>query len=98
MSESRDKPLVSVVIASYNAGDDLRAAVRSVLRQTYQNIEVLLVDDGSTDGSVDRLVEQVTDPRVRVLRQENGGRAAALNRALQEIRGEFYATQDADDE
>jgi glycosyltransferase involved in cell wall biosynthesis len=98
MSEPMDNPLVSVVIATYNAGDDLRAAAQSVLRQTYQNIEVLLVDDGSTDGSVDRLIEQVSDPRLRVIRQANTGRAAALNRALQEIQGQFYATQDADDE
>jgi glycosyltransferase involved in cell wall biosynthesis len=98
MSDFSDSPLVSVAVASYNAGDDLRAAVQSVLRQTYQKIELLLVDDGSTDGSVDRLIEQITDPRLRVIRQENAGRAAALNRALQEIRGEFYVTQDADDE
>jgi hypothetical protein len=89
-------PLVSIVICVYNGGPHLRPAVRSALGQSYSAIEVLVVDDGSTDGAVDALAD-IGDPRLRVVRQANAGKPAALNRALDEIRGEFYAIQDADD-
>lgn len=90
-------PLVSIVVCSYNAGEFLVPALRSAVDQTYRNIEILVVDDGSTDGSVDRAMESVTDQRIRWIRQENTGKPRALNRALTELKGEFYAIQDADD-
>lgn len=90
-------PLVSIVICSYNSGEYLVPSLRSALAQTHENIEVLVVDDGSTDGSVDRAIDEVDDPRVRWIRQENTGKPRALNRALSELKGEFYAIQDADD-
>lgn len=88
--------LVTVVICVYNAGDFLRPAVESILNQTYTELEVLIVDDGSTDGCLSTL-EQFRDPRIRILRQENRGKPAAMNYALSEMRGQFYAVQDADD-
>jgi glycosyltransferase involved in cell wall biosynthesis len=88
--------LVSVVIPAYNAGTYLRASVESILRQRYDNLEVILIDDGSTDGSIETLSD-VNDERLRIYRQANAGKPAALNRALSLIRGEFYALQDADD-
>jgi glycosyltransferase involved in cell wall biosynthesis len=91
-------PLVSVVIPSFNAGPALRPALRSVLDQTHRRLEVLLVDDGSTDGSVEAAIAGVGDPRLRVLRQpRNMGKSAAMNRAIAEMRGDFLAVQDADD-
>lgn len=93
---SHGLPKVSVIVCCYNAGEYLLPSVRSILDQTYQNIELLLVDDGSTDGSPDR-IRNLQDSRIRIIRQENAGKAVALNRALQEIRGDFYAIQDADD-
>ena len=91
-------PLVSVVVCAHNAGPYLRPALRSLVNQTYRNIEVLLIDDGSTDGSVEAARREFDDPRIRWFNQSNAGKPAALNRALSEMRGEFYAIQDADDE
>jgi glycosyltransferase involved in cell wall biosynthesis len=90
------EPIVSVVICVYNAGSYLRPAVASILAQTYTNLEILIINDGSTDGCMDSIAE-VNDPRVRILNQENRGRPATLNRALDEAKGEFYVIQDADD-
>ena len=91
-----DQPLVSIVICSYNAGHYLRESVLSITGQTYQNLEILLIDDGSTDGSLATIAD-IEDPRLRRLRQNNAGRAVALNRALRVMHGDLYATQDADD-
>jgi len=90
------KPLVSILISVYNAGDYLRPSVQSILSQTYSNLEILIVDDGSTDRCMDSIAG-LNDSRVRIMTQENAGRATALNRALEELSGRFYAIQDADD-
>jgi glycosyltransferase involved in cell wall biosynthesis len=90
-------PLVSVVVCSYNAGAYLHAALGSLLDQSYRNFEVLVLDDGSTDGSVDEVRGSVRDRRIRWFRHDNIGRPSTLNRALGEVRGEFVTTQDADD-
>ncbi len=91
-----DGPLVSVIVCVYNGGALLRPAVLSILGQSYRNLEILVVDDGSTDGCVDS-IRELDDSRIRILNQKNAGKAAALNLALDELRGEFYAIQDADD-
>jgi hypothetical protein len=91
-----DGPLVTVIMPVYNAGDYLRAAVESVLAQTYRNWELILIDDGSTDGSVSRL-DDIQDARLRRVWQANAGKPVAMNRGLTMARGEFYALQDADD-
>ncbi len=89
-------PLVSVIIPSYNAGPYLRQAVDSVLAQTWTNLEVLVVDDGSDDSSPLDLLD-ITDPRLRTIHQQHAGKSAAMNRAIAQARGDFYAIQDADD-
>lgn len=89
-------PLVSVIMPVYNAGAYLRPAVDGVLRQTYQNWELILIDDGSTDGCVAAL-DDINDPRVKKIRQANAGKPVVMNRALAMARGEFYALNDADD-
>jgi len=93
---SRNKPLVSVLIPVYNAGDYLRSSVESILSQTFSNLEIFIIDDGSTDGCM-ASIANLKDPRMRVISQENCGKAVALNRALKELSGEFYAIHDADD-
>lgn len=90
------KPLVSILISVYNAGGYLRPSVQSILSQTYSNLEILIIDDGSTDHCMDTIAD-LKDPRIRVISQENAGKAVALNRALAVLSGEFYAIQDADD-
>ncbi len=80
----------------YNAGAYLRPAVESVLGQTLKDWELIVVDDGSTDGAVDGLAT-IGDPRIRIIRQKNSGKSVAMNRALAEARGRYYALHDADD-
>lgn len=91
-----NRGLVTVVICVYNAGEFLRPSVESILNQTYLNLEVLVVDDGTTDGCLST-IEDLSDPRMKILHQRNRGKPVALNHALSELRGEFYAVQDADD-
>lgn len=92
-----EKPLVSVVVASYNMGSYLPLAVSSALAQTYDRIEVLIIDDGSTDNTAAIAQGLLTDPRVRYIHQQNGGQASSKNRGIRESKGEFIAFLDADD-
>lgn len=91
-----DANLVSVIIPSYNHEKYVIEAVRSVLEQTWHQVEVIVVDDGSSDGSL-RLLRQITDPRVRVLEQSNAGAHSAINRGLSEARGTYLAILNSDD-
>jgi len=88
-------PTVSVVIPCYNAAPFLRETLDSVLNQTRPALEVIVVDDGSTDESA--AVAESYGPPVRVIRQENRGQSAARNRGMDEARGEWVALLDADD-
>lgn len=90
-----DKPLVSVIVATYNRADTVGQAVESILGQTYASIEVIVVDDGSTDGTQDALRRFGSD--LRVLRQQNAGPAAARNRGIAAAKGEIIAFLDSDD-
>lgn len=89
---------ISVIIPVYNAGPFLPACLDSVLAQTYRELEILLIDDGSTDDSgaiCDRYAAM--DPRIRVIHQENGGVSAARNRGLELATGELISFIDGDD-
>ena len=88
---------ISVIIPLWNKRAEVGAAIASVLAQTVAPLEVVVVDDGSTDGS-DAVVEAFTSPLVRLIRQPNAGVSAARNRAIGEARGEWVALLDADDE
>lgn len=95
-SELTTAPLVSVVIPTYNRAKVLERALKTALSQTYQNIEILIVDDGSTDNT-----EAALTPfrdQVRYFYQQNQGASAARNRAIQEARGKYIAFLDSDDE
>jgi glycosyltransferase involved in cell wall biosynthesis len=87
--------LVSVIIPTYNRSADVTEAVRSVLGQTYPEVEVLVVDDGSTDDTETAL--RPFAERVRYFKQERSGPAAARNRAMLQARGKYLAFLDADD-
>ena len=96
--ERGQSPLATVLIPAYNPGSQLlEASVCSALLQDYAALEVLIVDDGSTDGSPSAVVARVADDRVRLVRQQNAGLAAALNFGLSEARGEVVVRLDADD-
>jgi len=90
-------PLVSVLVAVHNGEPYVRAAVESVLRQSVSDLELLVVDDGSTDGTPG-ILAKMDDARLRVLRNDGQqGLAASLNRGLDEVRGRYVARMDADD-
>jgi glycosyltransferase involved in cell wall biosynthesis len=91
------QPSVSVVIATFNMAAYLPLAVRSALQQSYQDIEVLVVDDGSTDDTRNVIKPLLEDSRVKYLFQQNGGQAAAKNHGIREARGRYVAFLDADD-
>jgi glycosyltransferase involved in cell wall biosynthesis len=88
-------PLVSVVIPTYNRAKVICRTIDNVLEQTYPNIEIIIVDDGSTDDTQERL--RVYGDKIRLIRQVNAGPAAARNRGMEAARGEFIALQDSDD-
>jgi glycosyltransferase involved in cell wall biosynthesis len=91
------KPAISVIIPTYNYGRFLSEAVDSVLCQTLGDLEVIIVDDGSTDNTPDVVRPYLSDNRVRYIRQENRGPSAARNRGIRKAKGEFIALLDADD-
>lgn len=86
--------LVSVMIGAYNAAPYLGEAIESVFAQDYEPIELIVVDDGSTDGTAE---VARSFAGVQVISQENGGNGAARNRAVEEASGDLYAFLDADD-
>jgi glycosyltransferase involved in cell wall biosynthesis len=88
--------MVSVVLPVYNGADHLRHSIGSVLGQTHRSLEILVVDDGSTDDSA-TVARSFVDSRVRILAQARAGAAAARNRGLALARGHFFAFLDADD-
>ncbi|HEY3636578.1 MAG TPA: glycosyltransferase family 2 protein [Rhizomicrobium sp.] len=89
-------PFFSVVIPVYNRAGSLGAGLRSVLSQTEQDFEIIVVDDGSVD-SPERVVETLGDPRIIVVRQENRGGGAARNAGIDRARGQYIAFLDSDD-
>lgn len=88
--------LVSVVMPSYNHSDYCVEAARSVLAQSHEMIELIVVDDGSKDNSVE-LLKGIDDPRLRLVVQENRGAHAAINRGLEMARGDYLAIINSDD-
>lgn len=91
------EPLVSIMMPVYNPGPYFRLAVLSILQQTYQRWELLIVDDGTTDGAFETIAD-VKDARVRILRDgKNFGLARRLNQLIEIAEGDFIARMDADD-
>jgi len=91
------RPKVSIIVPVYNARLYLRETMESVLAQRGVDIEVVVADDGSTDGSLESISDLLEDRRVRLHRQANAGKATAINRVLPTCDADFYAVQDADD-
>lgn len=89
------EPLVSVIIPTYNRMDSVRRALRSVQAQTWPELEIIVVDDGSTDRTVETLAAEF--PEVVCLRRRNGGPASARNAGIRRSTGEFVAMLDSDD-
>ena len=98
MTEVNNKPLVSVIIPTYNRKKTISRSIQSVLNQTYENIELIIVDDGSTDGTKELVIEKYGDAVVYVENQRKKGPSGARNYGVQIANGEYIAFQDSDDE
>ena len=93
----QNKPLVSVIIPTYNRGRLILDSVNSVLNQTYKNIELIVVDDCSTDDTKE-VIESIKDSRIKYIKLEkNSGACIARNRGIEKSTGEFIAFNDSDD-
>lgn len=96
-SENQDRPRVSVIIPAYNHEKFVAKAIESVLQQTFQDFEIIITDDGSSDSTV-RVIEEFTDPRIRFFPFENNrGACVAANFALEQVQGEYVAILSSDD-
>ena len=98
MTDMENLPLISVVVPIYNIEDCLEKCVHSIIGQTYKHLEILLVDDGSTDHTgalCERLAE--TDDRIRVFHKPNGGSSSARNLGIREAKGDYIGFVDSDD-
>jgi glycosyltransferase involved in cell wall biosynthesis len=91
-----DHPFFSVVIPLYNKEKYIKETLQSVRNQSFQDFEIIVIDDGSTDNSCD-IVKSKNDSRVRLIRQDNGGPSKARNRGIKEAKGKYISFLDADD-
>jgi glycosyltransferase involved in cell wall biosynthesis len=93
----KEEPLVSVVLPAFNSEAFLAEAIRSILAQTYRELELIVINDGSTD-STEQIIRSFNDPRLVYLKNgKNSGLIASLNRGIEESSGEFIVRMDADD-
>ena len=93
-----DNPLISVVVPVYNVEEFLDDCIRSIVNQTYTNLEIILVDDGSTDQSPEICDEWMRrDPRIKVIHKSNGGVSSARNIGIEQATGEYLGFVDSDD-
>src|SRR6266568_3256879 len=97
MIKSKKAPLVSIIIPSYNAAPYIKEAVDSTLKQTYKKIEVIVIDDGSTDETKTVLGPYIKKGKIIYEWQENQGLASARNTGIKKSKGEYIALLDADD-
>lgn len=88
---------ISVVVPLYNKAEYIKDTIKSLLNQTYQDYEIVVVDDGSTDGSADVIESEFCSEKIRIIKKENGGPSSARNRGVQESKGEWIVFLDADD-
>lgn len=93
---SENRPFFSVVIPLYNKQNYIKETIKSVLNQTFQDFEIVIVNDGSKDDSV-KVVESIQDDRIKLLHQKNSGVSVARNKGIKEAKADYVAFLDADD-
>ena len=95
---SSNTALVSIIIPAYNTGEYIYRAIESSMRQTYMNIEIIIIDDGSTDNTLEVAKSyEAKDERIKVFHQGNAGVSAAKNYGIREAKGEYIIFLDSDD-
>ena len=93
----KSKPLVSVIISVFNEQERIADAIKSILNQTYQNLEILVIDDCSTDDTL-KIIKSINSPKIKIFsNSKNIGLTKSLNILIQNSKGDFIARQDADD-
>ena len=90
------EPKVSIIIPAYNHKEYIGETIQSVLNQTFENFELIIVDDGSTDGTTEE-IKKYKDKRIASLWQKNSGPSAAINKGLKVARGKFWGFLPSDD-
>ena len=90
-------PLVSVIIPCYNVSDFVEKCIQSVLVQSYDNLEIIIVNDGSTDDTGEKIKTFLYDERIRYIVQENKGLSGARNTGLDIMKGDYVCFIDSDD-
>jgi glycosyltransferase involved in cell wall biosynthesis len=88
---------VSIIIPCFNQGKYLKDSISSVLHQTYQDFEIIIVDDGSTDNKTQRIFQKISHPQIKVIHQKNMGLASARNTGILHAKGTYILPLDADD-
>ncbi len=97
MKQKKNQPLVSVLISAHNEQNWIEQSVNSILTQTYSNLEIIIVNDGSTDDTLNILKKiQKKDKRVKIINQENKGLTKSLNIGINQCKGQYIARMDAD--
>jgi glycosyltransferase involved in cell wall biosynthesis len=95
--ETSFNPKVSIIIPAYNAGNYIREAINSALNQTYKNIEIIVVNDGSNDNNVTEEIALSYGDKIRYIKKENGGVSSALNTGIKHMEGDYFAWLSHDD-
>ena len=90
-------PLLSIIIPLFNKVDSVKRCIASILEQDYQNYELIIIDDGSTDGSADLVKEAFSDARIKLIHTINGGVSSARNKGIERSGGRYVMFIDADD-
>lgn len=96
MSNKKDRKAISIIVPVYNGTNHIERAIYSVMSQTYQNFELIIVNDGSTDNT-EEIIRGFKDERIIYIKQENKGASYARNRGIKEAQGKYIAFLDADD-
>lgn len=88
--------MISVIVPLYNKEHHIEKSINSIINQTYSNFEVIIIDDGSSDNSLN-IIRTIVDARIKIITQPNAGVSAARNRGINESKGEYITFLDADD-
>ena len=95
--ETPSQPLVSVIMTCFNHGEYIEEAIDSVIKQTHQNFEIIVVDDGSTDTNTLQILKNINKPKTKIIFSDNQGVSAARNKAIEASNGQYILPLDADD-